>query len=401
MSTKELFSCKEKFLEYLKNSYRCENTLWMNNYVINQFENYCLSKQIINIESEVIESFFLESLDYINKSKRYKTVLKRPVLALIDFYNYGTIKDFYHKMKTYEAKNENHQKILGEYNKKIIQNQNISDRSKIRKLRVIINFLDYFSNYTNLKNVKKSDIINYISTLYKKKLNQKTINLYCNILKEFLKYLYENNIILFSCEMLINSKKNNNITASSFKKEEIKTILESMNDDRKNSKHNYLVMTLLIYYGMRIGDITKLKFKNIDFNKNLISIIQSKTQVNLTLPLIDEVKYALLDYIKNERPNNIENEYILITTKAPFSNYKNNSCLNSIINLIIKNSKIELKDRKMGSRVFRHSLATNMINDGVELYKISNILGHKDINTVNNYISRDITNLSKITLEVL
>jgi len=133
--------------------------------------------------------------------------LKRPVLALIDFYNYGTIKDFYHKMKTYEAKNENHQKILGEYNKKIIQNQNISDRSKIRKLRVIINFLDYFSNYTNLKNVKKSDIINYISTLYKKKLNQKTINLYCNILKEFLKYLYENNIILFSCEMLINSKK--------------------------------------------------------------------------------------------------------------------------------------------------------------------------------------------------
>lgn len=174
-----------------------------------------------------------------------------------------------------------------------------------------------------------------------------------------------------------------------------------MNDDRKNSKHNYLVMTLLIYYGMRIGDITKLKFKNIDFNKNLISIIQSKTQVNLTLPLIDEVKYALLDYIKNERPNNIENEYILITTKAPFSNYKNNSCLNSIINLIIKNSKIELKDRKMGSRVFRHSLATNMINDGVELYKISNILGHKDINTVNNYISRDITNLSKITLEVL
>lgn len=59
-----------------------------------------------------------------------------------------------------------------------------------------------------------------------------------------------------------------------------------------------------------------------------------------------------------------------------------------------------MKDRKYGSRVFRHSLATNMINDNVELYKISNILGHTNTYTTSKYISRNIAYLEMLTLEV-
>ena len=54
-------------------------------------------------------------------------------------------------------------------------------------------------------------------------------------------------------------------------------------------KGDYAIISLLIYYGIRIGDIENLKFKNIDWINNKIGFIQSKTNNLLVLPLIDEV----------------------------------------------------------------------------------------------------------------
>lgn len=402
MNTNELFLQKDSFFEYLKESKRCENTIWMNKYVINTFEQFCLSNAITKIESEVIDLFYSKNLDYNNKTKSYKTVLKRPILAFLDYYNNKEIPNKYFNKKEYIIYNENFKTFFEQYKSNYIENNEISLRSKIRKNRIIINFLNYLDdlNIQNISNIDESIVINYINTMYKE-YNVNTKKLYKLILKEFLNYLYKNNLILISGNFIINSTRNNNIIIdSSFTKNEIKKILDSIDITTTNGKHNYLIMCFLVYYGLRAGDIINLKFENIDFEKNIISIIQRKTKNELILPLIDEVKYSLLDYIKNARPTSISSSYILLRLHAPFDKYNNESCISSIISKIIDNAKIDIKDRKKGSRVFRHSIATNMINDNVELHKISSILGHINRETINHYISRDITHLRKLTLEV-
>ena len=78
------------------------------------------------------------------------------------------------------------------------------------------------------------------------------------------------------------------------------------------------LISLICYLGLRISDVINLRLSNIDFNNNIISIIQYKTDNKLVLPLIDKVKYPLLDYLKSVRPNDTALDFIFITNTKPY-----------------------------------------------------------------------------------
>lgn len=403
MNTKQLFLMKGDYFSYLEELGMCKNTIWVNKYVINNFEKYCMTNDISTINKDVVKQFYLNSLDYVNKTKNYQYVLKRPILAFLDYCNTGSfLKEYSNKKVEHIIINNDFKKIFNEYKNNILLQSELSNKSVNRKVRVITNLLNNISNMgiNKLESLNEQIITTYINrnlNIYSKS----TINCYKSIIVEFLSYLHNNNLISFSKKLVTYKSSNSrDIVASSFTTDEVKMILDSIDTSTKHGKHHYLIIVLLAYYGLRVGDIMKLQFKNINFNTNKISLIQSKTKVELVLPLVDEVKFALLDYIKNSRPSNTNNDYILLTIHAPHKEYTNIDAFYTIISRIILNSGISLDDRKNGSRVFRHSLATNMINKNVELYKISNVLGHKSTRTTSKYISRDTNLLKEITLEV-
>ena len=53
--------------------------------------------------------------------------------------------------------------------------------------------------------------------------------------------------------------------------------------------------------GLRSSDIRNIKFEDIDWDKNCITLIQQKTKRKIELPLIADVSNAIVDYLKNER----------------------------------------------------------------------------------------------------
>src|SRR5699024_5480117 len=103
-----------------------------------------------------------------------------------------------------------------------------------------------------------------------------------------------------------------------YTKEEIIKLLNAIDIRTKQGKENYLIISLICYLGLRISDVINLKLSNINFNDNTISIIQYKTGNQLILPLIDKVKYPLLDYLKNVRPNVTNLDYVFITFDKPY-----------------------------------------------------------------------------------
>ena len=160
-------------------------------------------------------------------------------------------------------------------------------------------------------------------------------------------------------------------------------------------------MLLAIVYGLRNSDIIHLKYNNILWNQNKIELLQYKTKKLLELPLTDNVKYAILDYLKNARPN-IESPYIFLPTTPPYSfvNNEKYSTLYRSIETYIKKANIDTNGRKRGLHTLRHSLASNMLKNNIEIYTISSVLGHSSINVTNNYLSIDIEQLRKLSLEV-
>ena len=155
---------------------------------------------------------------------------------------------------------------------------------------------------------------------------------------------------------------------------------------------------MLIYLGLRISDVIDLKLSNINWNLNTISIVQQKTQMILTLPLIDQVKYPLLDYLKNVRKS-IDDDYIFITNYAPIGRY-NSKSFHTMITKYMDKANINYSNKHHGTHSLRHSLASNLLKENIPITTISSVLGHSTIKTTEQYLVIDINNLKELSLEV-
>ena len=156
---------------------------------------------------------------------------------------------------------------------------------------------------------------------------------------------------------------------------------------------------MLVYYGLRISDIISLSFSNIDWNAGIINITQQKTRKLLTLPLIDNVKLPLLDYLKNARPN-VDIQIILITLKAPYTAYARNESLQRVVVKYMDKAGIDYSNRHHGTHAMRHSLAGSLLSENVPISAISGVLGHGSIATTDQYLGLDVESLGKLALEV-
>ena len=159
---------------------------------------------------------------------------------------------------------------------------------------------------------------------------------------------------------------------------------------------NYSILCFITYTGLRAFDICNLKFENIDWSLNTITIIQNKTKKEISFPLISQIGNPLIDYITKERPSSNEN-FIFLTEKGK---KLSSAIITSIINRYFRCSTINIKNKHHGAHSLRHSLATTLINNNVPIYNISKVLGHSDIRTLNIYSKVDIINLKKCVIEV-
>ena len=268
---------------------------------------------------------------------------------------------------------------------------------------MFICFLEKFliKNNKTFKTFTKEDICDYFNECSKLSWSLSYQNSNKLNIKLFLNWTYQNNLTKISGDMVLPKivwHRNTNIRTY-YTKEEIIKMLNVINIRTKQGKEDYLILSLICYLGLRISDVVNLKLSNIDFNKNKISIIQYKTNSLLTLPLIDKVKYPLLDYLKNVRPK-CDLDYIFITNTKPYrQKIELKTHRHKVKNYLIK-AGIDINGRKHGFHSLRHSFSTLLLKENTSLYSISTILGHQDIQTTMAYLDIDTSKLKELALEV-
>ena len=181
--------------------------------------------------------------------------------------------------------------------------------------------------------------------------------------------------------------------------EQIEKIKMAADRTSPSGKRSFAMIMICAELGLRIGDIRNLKLQDINWDKKQISIIQHKTNQALLLPLPDDAGWAVIDYLKNGRPYT-ESPNIFVKHKPPYDAFPINSTMNYILSAVINKAGIapELKEQ-VGWHTFRRSLATNLLQNNVEMSTISEILGHSDPDiTGKYYVKLDIENLRKCAL---
>jgi len=181
--------------------------------------------------------------------------------------------------------------------------------------------------------------------------------------------------------------------------EQIEKIKTTADRTSPSGKRSFAMIMLSAELGLRIGDIRNLKLQDINWNKRQISIIQHKTDKPLLLPLSDDVGWAIIDYLKNGRPYT-DSSNIFVKHRPPYDAFPINSTMNHIFSTVMNKAGIAPESKEhVGWHTFRRSLATNLLQNGVEMSAISEILGHSDPDVAGKYyVKLDIENLRKCAL---
>jgi integrase len=182
---------------------------------------------------------------------------------------------------------------------------------------------------------------------------------------------------------------------------QIEKIKQAADRTSPSGKRSFAMIMLSAELGLRIGDIRNLKLQDINWNKKQISIIQHKTDKALLLPLSDGVGWAIIDYLRNGRPYT-DSSNVFVKHRPPYDAFTINSTMNHIFSMVMNKAGIppEMKEH-VGWHTFRRSLATNLLQNNIEISTISEILGHSDPDVASRYyIKLNIENLKKCALSM-
>ena len=267
---------------------------------------------------------------------------------------------------------------------------------KVRVLRFLFEYLELI-DIQDLYDVTKMNVYDFLLT---KSWRFQTKSHAQFVLREFFNYMKEESFSQFGgyelYPIIITNKRDSIL--SYYSEEQIRKMIDSIDTSCKCGIRDKCMITIAACTGLRASDIVFLTFSEIKWDKNIISKIQRKTGVLIEIPITDQIKFLLIDYLKNHRPN-INSEYIFINSvnNLPFKDAK---ILTNIIKKAFLKANIDISRKKAGAHSLRHSLATNMLKNNTPLPIIKEVLGHTNINTTERYISVDIEGLRRMSLEV-
>lgn len=272
--------------------------------------------------------------------------------------------------------------------------RNLKDSSIEGKMWTIRPFLTYLKqngimSTSDLKHLSKGTVSGFIQFLTARALN--TISNKINVLRNFLLFLFEEqftneNLSLFVPKVAVRRQR----LAKTWTPDETKKLLSVIERGTAVGKRDYAVFMLAIHLGMRSGDILSLTFENIDWERCVIRFTQEKTGVPQELPLSEEIGKAIIDYLKYGRPQ-VSSPYIFVRHTMPYGRiekywYPMQKYLHA--------AHISIESEKPhGMHTLRFSLATHMLDSGVEYETISAVLGHSDPASANRYLRADVEKL--------
>jgi integrase len=186
---------------------------------------------------------------------------------------------------------------------------------------------------------------------------------------------------------------------SVYSADEVRRAVEAADLGRPSGRRDKAIMLLAALLGMRAGEIRRLTLDQIDWEGRKVSFTQSKTGRRIDLPLPDECAFAVLDYLREERPD-CDDPHVFIRSRAPLGPFSDGHSLHRVVAGCFARAGVDTSGRRHGAHALRHSAAVNMLAGGAPYPVISGVLGHASANTTRRYLRVDVERLRALSLEV-
>lgn len=267
--------------------------------------------------------------------------------------------------------------------------------------------LNQFIEYKNFKYLRISEINKYlikeyIGNLYAFNLKVKTIKRKIAVVKAFFNYLdYEDIIDINPFNKLKIAIKEPIKLPKTIELKDVKKLLSYLYKLKINFKEkqsytykalvrDIVIIELLFSTGVRVSELSNILDQDIDINIGIIKI-KGKGDKERIIQVCDfEVKKLLKEYYKLFYKDIKKIHYFLVNRLG------NKISEQSIRLMINKYEKTVFTSKHLTPHMFRHSFATLLLEEGVDIRYIQNMLGHSSISTTEIYTKVNLKHQRKL-----
>ena len=180
---------------------------------------------------------------------------------------------------------------------------------------------------------------------------------------------------------------------------EVARIVGAIDRDNPCGKRDYAIILLITRLGLRGVDIKRLEFADFDWPGNRLFVTQAKTGHRVQLPLLKDVGWAVIDYIRHARPD-CDCPQVFVRHTAPIGPFSEQDHLHQILVKHARAAHVPVSEkRRHGMHSLRHSLATRLMESGTPVEQIADILGHQSVESTGVYLKSSLGLLAKCALD--
>ncbi|MCL6564060.1 MAG: site-specific integrase [Firmicutes bacterium] len=177
----------------------------------------------------------------------------------------------------------------------------------------------------------------------------------------------------------------------------VQRLLEVVDRGNPTGKRDYAILLLAARLGMRVGDIKALTLSALHWDRKTIQWVQQKTGRPIEYPLLEDVGWALIDYLRHGRPATTSPE-IFVRHQAPFEPFGRYANLHTVITKYARQAGLTPPPGHHGLHALRHSLASTLLEHDTPLPVIAEILGHLSTQSTQVYLAIDQAGLTRCAL---
>ena len=396
--------CIEQILNKMQEIRFSKETIDIYRHSYNTFLKFCHKRNCVYFSEKIALEFLNEKYnlelkdlaDPNSDSSKYKWRLRH--LRTLGEYNRSQVfvfrfSKFHDPVENDGYWNElytlfmNHLKNEYDYTASTIRSKELTIRSTISILLQL--------NVHSLDDINRK-IINEIISKYIHEAS-KSVTYRIRHLKQFFTFCLDNNLCKNDISSIIPhvTTPHEAYLPVSWNVDEAKQLLDSIDRTSSIGKRDYAILLIACRLGLRACDICKLQLRNFNWETKEIHLTQKKTQHTIILPLLNDIGWAVIDYIKNGRPKT-DDPYLFIRANPPYNALAGSPAIENIFTSRIHNAGLRIpRGKKCGIHSLRHTLGSILLEKETPLPVISQILGHQSIRSTSTYLRLNMNGLAE------
>ena len=179
--------------------------------------------------------------------------------------------------------------------------------------------------------------------------------------------------------------------------DEVGRMIASLDGDGVAALRDRAILLLLAVYGLRSGEVRRLRLDDIDWQTERIQVVRSKSGRQDNLPLDPGVGAAIARYLRDGRPRSAS-RILFLTVRAPFRPLSPGGIYHVVKRHL---SPVAPGSRRLGPQGLRHACARHLVASGFSFKEIGDHLGHRSPDSTRVYAKVDLASLRLVAFEDL